>query len=286
MVKIKVSVIMPTKDGSEFLPRTIDSLLKQSIECKIFIIDDHSKDRTKLLLDGYTRITKRIKHMWYPYDEPRDYHQIGRKLNMLLPMVDAADFYMISGDDTFFPSNYVEDVIEQMLLNDTHIASGYSRKYSDRDAPDGSGRIFSNEVWHKVTPFYDSIGWESGLMYKAQSLGYKLGKYPIKKEHLRPYSEGSIRTFGHGSYTLGNPLWWTMLRVFRDIVSKNKKPRNAMQILFGHVEFMIKRKPKVSIADWNRKQKNKRIWKELKVTFIKLPFIYPIAKWISNRKSG
>lgn len=248
---VRVSVLIPCRDGEEHLEATIKSLLAQTIPLAITVIDDHSTDSTPDILAKYPK----VQAIRYPTREPKGYDRIGKLLNLGLKVAPKAPYYMVSGDDTFFPPDYVEKVTSLMEENEAAIASGYAQEFNPKEAPDGSGRLFTAQAWNRLTPFYENIAWESGPLQKATYLGLKFQKYPIKKKHLRPYSPASLRSFGHSSYTLGNPLLWTIGRVTKDILTRNKSPHLALNILIGHLEFIAQRKPKIEMAPIISRQK-------------------------------
>ena len=251
---VKCSVIIPCRDGEAHLRTTLASLTAQTVDVHITVVDDHSQDRTPEILADFPWVNV----VRYPIREKKAHNRIGKLLNMALGVLPGADVYMVSGDDTEFPPDYIERVVDFMDTDGVAIASGHARKYEPTGAPDGSGRIFTREVWDQITPFHESPGWESGPLLQVQFLGYEIKKYPVKKVHLRPKSQ-DLRRFGHGAYTLGRPLWWTTGRVVKDIIRGNKKPIQALSILWGHVEYLILRKPQVEYADLVRDHSVQRV---------------------------
>ncbi len=239
------SVIIPTRDGEAHLETTIRSLLNQTVRVSILVVDDHSIDGAQTLLDVLS-CRNLVTVIRNPIREPKSHERIGKLLNMGWPSMPRAPFYMISGDDTRFPAGYIERVTGFMVRDGVAIGSGHARNpYLATGAPDGSGRIFTAELWDHLMPFLESSGWESGMMLRARFDRYKLKKYPVKKEHLRPYSHASQRNDGYGSWTLGNPLIWTVFRVIKILLRKQRTPRGAFAVLFGHLEYMIRGKPRV-----------------------------------------
>ncbi len=261
------SVIIPTRDGEKHLETTIRSLLNQTVRVSILVVDDHSIDGARKILDELARFGL-VTVIRNPIREPKSHERIGKLLNMGWPSMPRAPFYMISGDDTRFPADYIERVTDFMIRDGVAIGSGHARKYVKTGAPDGSGRIFTAELWDQLMPFLESSGWESGMMLRARFDGYKLKKYQVKKEHLRAHSQASLRNDGYGSWTLGNPLIWTVLRVIKVTLSKQRTPRSAILILIGHVEYMIKRKPRVSF------------WREVRADKIN----YLSVRWMNKLK--
>lgn len=58
----EISVIMPTYDHAEFLPKSIESILQQNFpNFELIIVNDGAADNTKQLLESYARTDKRVK---------------------------------------------------------------------------------------------------------------------------------------------------------------------------------------------------------------------------------
>lgn len=249
------SVIIPSRDGEEHLETTLMSLFNQTVGVSIIVVDDHSIDGAPDILFKLGLGRNNLNVIRNPIREPKSHERIGKILNLGRASMPRAQFYMISGDDTRFPVDYIERVTELMIRDGVAIGSGHARKYSKTAAPDGSGRIYTAELWDRLMPFLESSGWESGMLIKARYMGFSIQKYPVKKDHLRPYSTASLRNDGYASYTLGNPLIWTVLDIGKMILTKRRKPRDALSKLMGYIEYRLKGKPKVDFADRVRAEK-------------------------------
>ena len=241
---VKCSVVIPCRDGEAHLRATLDSLTAQTVDVHVTVVDDHSQDKTPEILADFPWVNV----IRYPKREKKGYDRIGMLCNLALGVMPEADVYMVSGDDQDYPPDYIERVVDYMDTDGVAIASGHARGPKPVGAPDGSGRIFTAEIWARITPFHESPGWESGPLLQARFMGYEIRKYPVKKKHLRPKAKGSLRRYGHGAYTLGRPLTWTIFRVINDILRGRKAPGRAISILVGHLEYIAKRKPKVEYA--------------------------------------
>ena len=263
----KCSVIIPCRDGEAHLRATLASLTAQTSDVFVTVVDDHSQDGTQDILEDFPW----VQVIRYPKREKKGYDRIGMLVNMALGVLPLSDYYMVAGDDTEFPVDYVELVTGYMEKDGLAIASGHARKYVVTGAPNGSGRIFTAEIWGKITPFHESPAWESGPLLLAGFMGYQTGMVRVKKTHLRPKSPGSLRRWGHGAHTLGRPLAWTVLRVFKIIYRKTQPMGRALSILWGHLEWKIKRKPQVDYADQVRAHCQALLKKKLKGALLR-PF--------------
>jgi hypothetical protein len=182
---------------------------------------------------------------------------------------------MVSGDDMFYPSNYIKNVIYHMEMNDTDIASGYSIEYGYKarsNAPGGSGRIFTRRIWKKITPFLPHIAWESGALYNGLMYGIKLAMYPIPKSHLHEQEYSSTITWGYAGYILKTPIVFTIIRVIISIYRRNIPVLHSLSILLGHIHYMII-KPDIDsgeIGEYNRLIKIDRIRRYTKKAIVKI----------------
>ncbi len=65
--KRKISIITPTYNSSKFIRRTIDGVLAQTYKnWEFLLIDDHSKDNTAQIINGYIKNDPRIKLLSTP----------------------------------------------------------------------------------------------------------------------------------------------------------------------------------------------------------------------------
>lgn len=61
----KVSVIIPTYNRADLLPRAISSVLNQTFQdFELIIVDDGSTDNTKQVVEEFQKKDKRIKYIW------------------------------------------------------------------------------------------------------------------------------------------------------------------------------------------------------------------------------
>ncbi|MEM2130103.1 MAG: hypothetical protein QXZ70_05850, partial [Candidatus Bathyarchaeia archaeon] len=136
--------------------------------------------------------------------------------------------------------------------NNVDLASGYhgEKGFRHLTLPSGSGRLVTARLFKKITPLPSNIGWESWMIFKAQSMGMKVAVYPVKYEHRREYSFGSTKTFGYSAYVNGVPVIFTMFRALKYIIFGIHTPINAISILLGQLEYMIRRPEKLDCAHY------------------------------------
>lgn len=104
MQEIKVSVIMPCHNGEDYIGKTVESLLAQSLkEIEVICVDDESKDSTFDILKDYEKKDSRVKAYNQKKANAGAARNLGRKK--------ASGEYLIflDSDDLFEP-----DMLEKM----------------------------------------------------------------------------------------------------------------------------------------------------------------------------
>jgi glycosyltransferase involved in cell wall biosynthesis len=251
-VKDKVTVLIPCRDGESTLGRTLESLLAQTVKTDIVIANDASIDSTPKIIEKIKfTFPGRIKSVMYPRREHKSYSRVPILLNMAIKETNKkGQFVMISGDDSIYPLDYLEKLINHMRNDKVDISSGFINKYSSSEAPSGSGRVLSYTIFMMLIPFPENIGWESWMLYKAKSLGKKMRVYPVKFEHSKPYSYKSTWTFGQSAYLNGSPFIFTLARSLKAMILREHTPLNALSLIFGHMEYMLRRPQKLDTSEF------------------------------------
>jgi len=259
-VKSSYVVIVPCKDGEATIRQTLQSLLEQTIPPEtVIVIDDASTDETPEILKEFSTVcTIRLNH-----NLPRDFTRVPKLINLGLNQIVApCGYVMISGDDCVFPARYVELLLSEfehdfslLIVSGSHM----KQKILEQASPHGAGRIIVYDFLRTILPFPESIGWESWVLFKALQRGGRIKRTPeVFFQHLRPYSSGSIRTFGQSMYELGYPFWFVVARVLKDSVSGSDRLQRV-HMLRGYLEYLFKHKPRLDIADFVAEYQTQRI---------------------------
>jgi glycosyltransferase involved in cell wall biosynthesis len=253
-------VLIPCKDGQETIEKTLQSILSQTIAPKsIIVVDDASTDNTPRILEKYPQIlTIRLDH-----NLPRDFARVPKLVNLMLNRMPKTYAYvMISGDDSVYPTEYIELILREferdaklLVCSGTHI----EQKIFEQSSPHGSGRIIKYSFLKKVIPFPESIGWESWVLFKALQYGGKVKRVAeVRFEHLKPYSSYSVWTFGQSMYELGYPFWFVLGRFAKNSIFESNKMQQ-LSMIGGFVEYRLERKPRLDVADFVTKYQKQRI---------------------------
>lgn len=109
---VKVSIVMPSYNRADFLPRAIDSVLNQTFQdYELVIVDDGSTDGTKQVLKEYQAKSNKIRVIT---------HKVNRGVSAARNTgnENARGKYIavLDSDDFFYP-NYLENVVPFMEKN-------------------------------------------------------------------------------------------------------------------------------------------------------------------------
>jgi len=263
-VETSYAVLIPSKNGEATIEQTLQSILSQTIPAgKIVVIDDASTDATPQILKRFSQVTTiRCEHKL-----PRDFARVPRLINLGLKRIsEPCSYVMISGDDSLYPSNYVQLLLEQFEKDPRLcVCSGSHTKQRilDEASPHGSGRVVRYSFLKQILPLPESIGWESWMLFKAQQMGGRVSRIAnVSYQHLRPYGSSSVWTFGQSMYELGYPFWFVLVRCAKNIVLEPNRLRQ-LTMLGGFLEFKLKRKPKLDVADFVARSQIHRLKKLL-----------------------
>lgn len=118
--KMKLSIIIPTRNRAEYLEQTLKSLLDQTMpqnEYEVIVIDNGSTDRTKEVCQRYK---KRLVHFKYIYERRPGLH-VGRNRGLIEA---ESDNLLFADDDVIGTATWVEGIIESLESEDIVLVGG------------------------------------------------------------------------------------------------------------------------------------------------------------------
>lgn len=155
---IKISVIMPVYNVSEYLKETLDCVLSQSFrDFELIIIDDKSTDNTLQIAKTYAEKDNRIKVIPLPKNKKQGY---ARNLGIENARGEYISF--IDGDD-IPDEQFLEKLYSSITANNTDIAMCKFRTLDDKN-----GRISDSHVF--------------GSLKDAENLNNFFSAYDIKNQ--------------------------------------------------------------------------------------------------------
>ena len=211
--------VLPTKDGEDHVGKSIQSLLTQTVKPQtIYVIDDGSSDSTPRILFSISMANSAVRVIRHE-SSTRDFQRIPFLYNLALkniPRQSDLDFILFTSDDAVYPATYMEQLLNE-FKNDKElvVASGdFEEKQILGRAPQGTGRLISYPYYVSVGGYPEGLwGWESWILFKALMDERKIKSFPhIRFQHVRPYSNASIVTFGYAMWGLGYSPLMVLLR--------------------------------------------------------------------------
>ncbi len=233
----KVCVVIPAKNSSKYIRKTIFSLKQQTIQpVRIIVVDDGSSDNTAEIARSLGADVIRLPDIGiYAVGTPHLALVINKGLKECLRC--RPDFILIAGSDDVFPPYYIEKLYEKFKQNrKLAIASGYViGEPWNKSAPRGGGRMIKVSALKRIGLYPYNYGWETYLLFKARMLGYDVCAYKIAFLSQRSSVRNPIKYYfiGKGMRALGYTILYTIGRVL--LLVFRGKSRHAILMLKGYL---------------------------------------------------
>jgi len=233
----RVCVVIPAKNSSKYIGKTIASLKLQTIQpVKIVVVDDGSSDNTAEVAKKLGAEVIRLPDIGvYATGTPHLAYVINKGIRRCLSC--NPDFILIAGSDDVFPPKYIEELYEKFKQNrKLAIASGYViGEPWNEEAPRGGGRMIKVDVLRRLGLYPYNYGWETYLVFKARMYGYDVRTYNIGFISQRPSSRNPFKCYfiGKGMRALGYTVLYALGRAF--LLLFKGKYRCALFMLKGYL---------------------------------------------------
>ncbi len=208
--------IMTCRNSEANVEEALLSLKDQAVPpLYVIVIDDGSRDRTPEILKQMQKDWPALHVITNPdlgYNIARVVNNWNKALQYARDRrLPAADYHMISTDDTVYEKNYAEKMLRYMDADSRiGVASG---DYDTRPAvtPHGAGRFVRSAFFEKHHGLYpEKMGYESLILHTASRHGYTYRVFADARfEHTRPLGKNHhFYEFGASMRTLGyHPLF-------------------------------------------------------------------------------
>ena len=244
-------VVVVARNAAPHLKRTLGSLFNQTLKSEeIVVVDDGSTDSTPGILRGYEREHHATVKVITRPDQGYDIRRVPSNINLAWKTMSASglasDFFMISGDDCFYPPHYAESLLAKMRTGPKIVvASGRpstSTPLSREHSASGSGRMINEQFWRDVGGRYPLIaGWESWLLYMASLNGLRTSLFgDLVFEHSQP--RGARHRFiywGAAMQTLGYHPLYALGRIAKNAVTTTVGPKGSINMLRGYLQAAL-----------------------------------------------
>lgn len=234
-MRAEIASLIVARNEEEYLEPTLLSIENQTLPPKrIVLVDDGSTDDTAKIAQKHGC---KIIHLAVHRESLIGTIELAERYNIGLRYIrdnGNAEYVSIHGGDHILTLDYFEKIIRRMKDDPKIVIASSSIKnqaYSET-APRGSGRIVNVEWWKHANGMQYPLawGWESYIIWKALSQGYKTLCYgDIVTEELRiPPLTG--RHWGEGMYALGYFWVHALARSFRTFTLS---PKAGVEMLIG-----------------------------------------------------
>lgn len=277
-------IVSPVRNEAEYLQRTIDSMVAQTVlPAKWLIVDDGSTDATPDIVERAAET-----HGWISlYRRPdRGVRRVGGGVvdafNDGLAQADLDDFdYVCKLDgDLELPPHYFELLYERFEANPRlGTASGKSWIFvgdrlvwerSSDEMSQGQTKLFRVSCFREIGGFVSEVMWDGIDCHRCRMLGWEAASYrdpELRFIHLRPMGSsfrsiyrGRLR-WGYGQYFMGtHPLYLGAIVAYRMF----ERPWVAGGLLIGagYLNAWIRRKPRYDDPAFRR---HLRKWQRAKL---------------------
>ena len=232
-------LISPCRNEADYMRRTLDSVVAQSLTPSLWVIvDDGSTDETPQILAEYT-----AQHDWIRVVQKPDrgHRAVGPGVIEAFyagyDTIDPGDnAYSCKMDlDLDLPPRYFETLIKKME-GDPRIGTSSGKPYmrvngalvSERRGDEmsaGMTKFYRRDCFEAIGGYVREVMWDAIDCHKARALGWIAVSWDepdLRFEHLRPMgsSQTSIytgrRRHGFGQYFMGSdPLFYLATCIFR-----------------------------------------------------------------------
>jgi glycosyltransferase involved in cell wall biosynthesis len=264
-------MITAVRDEEQFIARTIESVVTQTVKpLEWIIVDDGSRDKTGEIIAPYIE-----RHPWIRYVDRKDrgHRSKGGGIEAFLevfPTICSRGWeYLVNLDsDLTFDADYFEQCFEQ-FRSTPKLGIGGGAVYAQiggghwqpEQAPAfhvrGAAKIYRRECWEAIGGLWPGLGWDTVDEVKANQLGWTTRTFPnIKLFHQRQSGSmwgawGFAVMDGEADYVVGYLPLFFGLKCVRHLVKPPIFIR-SMGMLYGYLRCLIRNTPRVSDPDFVR----------------------------------
>ena len=263
----RICLITPCRNEARFAPRTIDSVLRQSILPTLWIIvDDGSTDDTRRILEKYS---ERVPFLRVIHRNDRGCRQVGAGVidtfNAGLSVVNLRDFdYVCKLDlDLVLPDQYFQHLIEWMESNPrlgTCSGKPYYRTSGGQLVPEdcgaensiGASKFYRRECFEEIGGFETRLMWDGIDCHRCRMLGWIAASsdHPgVRFEHLRPMGSShktiwhGRKRHGEGQYSMGTgPVYLLASALYR--LGSRPPIFGSLAMLWGYFSAALRAAPR------------------------------------------
>lgn len=283
MSEVSYIIISPVRNEAKYLSLTIESVAKQTVRPKRWIIvDDGSSDETGMVADAAAARWDWIQVIHRPdrgYRKPGGgvidsfydgYNQIGS--------LDWQYIVKLDGDLSFAPDYFARCLLR--FQHDSRLGIGggtICKEVAGNLLPEstidpafhvrGATKIYKRDCWERIGGLICAPGWDTVDEFKANMLGWATYTFPeIQALHHRPagQAQGNWKNWvknGRANYVAGYHPLFMLLKCFSRL---NSSPYliAALGLFTGYLSGYLRRVPRVGdeqLIRYVREQQMRRL---------------------------
>jgi biofilm PGA synthesis N-glycosyltransferase PgaC len=265
----RYALISPCRNEAQYIRKTLDSVIMQSVRPIIWIIvDDGSTDTSQQILTQYSLLHDWIKVVPKP---DRGHRAVGPGVVDAfyagLAHLSLSDFDFICklDVDLYLRPRYFEILMERMRAN-PRLGSVSGKPYyrakhgqwvSEKCGDEmsvGMTKFYRVRCFEEIGGFVREVMWDAIDCHKSRQMGWVVRSWDepdLRFQHLRPMgsSQHNILTgrarHGFGQYFMGSdPLYFAATAVFR--MAQRPYVIGGLALLYGYLNAWLRGKPKHS----------------------------------------
>jgi glycosyltransferase involved in cell wall biosynthesis len=233
---LSCGALVVARDEEKRLEESLKSLRRQTMSVFLVVVDDGSRDATSRIASKYADAVVRLpghRESWVGLPQLATVFNAG--FNVL--RTKKVEHVLISGADSVYPGNYVEEIIGRMKREGVVLGSGIAEGEVSRSlSPRGSGRVIEGKWFESISFCYPkNYGFEVYLVFKALSEGRKVVVYSDLKFKLSRgtgISANKSLLWGKGMRVLN--YWW-LYALGRCVLAGIRNPLSGAAMLKGYV---------------------------------------------------
>lgn len=280
---MQISIIIPFHNEAEYLERTLESLVDQSVPPdRLILVNDSSTDASPDIAAKYAErhpFIQLVHHTSSPAKSPGS--KVIEAFNFGAAQLDHFDLIGKFDADIVLPSNYLETCIRAFentphlgmysgLLYIDHKGELRYESISNKDHVRGPIKLYSKECFRAIGGLIPALGWDSVDTLLAEARGFKVAtNSSLIVHHLRPTSGAYANSAyylkrGESYYQLGYDLFISLLSAIKMAWRKQ-----SLQVLLTLLRgYSRARKKGLRLVDDQAKQdilkiRYKRIWRTI-----------------------
>lgn len=247
----KVSIILPTWNGSKYIERAIDSVLGQTFfDYELVIINDGSTDNTEEIIKRYVSKDKRIIYLY------QEHHNPGYTKRMGINYSKGELIAFLDDDDIWIDKNKLKEQVKFLDENPSYVLVGSNgviidennKKVIDYDVP-AKDEDIRESILLKNQFIQSSVLIRKDILDTADSFPEKRGKYA--EDYRLWLSVGLLGKFANlervmVSYTtrVGSVSYNNKKDIFKNnlkLIKKfeNKYPNYYKALFFSKIKYYI-----------------------------------------------